>query len=438
MLGTLSAVICLGQALKGDPLIAVAKQYFAEAAVAAESDHGKLWGGVLTSPLLLVDSDTRKIYASQADAQGLLQLEEGVWTGKLPDALPVANYAFKWSGVRWTIIALSTVPASLDERIELFMHETFHWFQPDLGLLVAGRPCAHMDTYDGRVWIRLEGKAMQQALLSEGDVRLRHLKGALTFRAYRQSKFPDAAEDERLLELNEGLAQYTGISLMGMPRDETFHFAARVLGGWPSSRPSLSRWYAYDLLPAYGLTLDELDAVWRSGLTKDSDVVGVLAAKIGWTAPRDLARGAAVFARPYGLAKISSEERERDKAHKKVIAELEKKFVKGTVIVVPLSARRPFAFRTDSIVELPPYGTVFSNVQLQDEWGSVSVDQGGILLSPDRSVGYLSSEGSAGVKGDGWRLELNSGWGLAPGKRQGDLEIVRSLPMLGFTAAWHF
>ena len=435
---------------EADPFLPFAKQYFAEAQVAAAADGGRLWGRKLLTPILLIDDGTRKIYGTQADLEGRLKEVDGVWVGDLPANLPVANFAFKWAGVRWMIVARSSLPGSLTERFTLFMHETFHWFQPELGLFAPSGPCPHLDTYEGRVWLRLEGRALERCMVeSNREEQTKHLRNALLFRRYRQSIFTSAPEKERLLELNEGLAQYTGVRLMGLPSEETLRYVSRVLGRWPQSRPSFARTYAYDLLPAYGLLLDEMESGWRTRLNKDSDVVGMAARAISWESPSSLKHDAAAAARAYGYARIVGEERARDKEHKQSQAILERKFIKGPVITLPRPSRKTFSFRTDMLTELENYGTVYRNMQLEDVWGKVVIGEDGILVSADGSSAVISIEGDgsllnsatgssgAQVGGKGWKLELAPGWKLAPGLRKGDFEVRKAEAVEAAAGCWN-
>ena len=49
-------------------------------------------------------------------------------------------------------------------RREFMLHELFHRIQPDLGLITLSGQNAHLDTVEGRVWLRLEWRALARAL----------------------------------------------------------------------------------------------------------------------------------------------------------------------------------------------------------------------------------------------------------------------------------
>ena len=64
--------------------VRLAKDYFNEAEEMFEADAGKLWGRSLEGPMIFVDLETRQAVANQADLQGHLQFNEGVYVGSLP------------------------------------------------------------------------------------------------------------------------------------------------------------------------------------------------------------------------------------------------------------------------------------------------------------------------------------------------------------------
>ena len=121
-----------------------------------------------------------------------------------------ANTALEWGGSRWTTVVWRMVPADAHARARMFLHELFHRIQPQLGFMIADGRNDHLDTLEGRYWMQLEWRALSKALGASGEKRVAALRDALSFRAERRRRFPGAAENERPLEMNEGLAQYTG------------------------------------------------------------------------------------------------------------------------------------------------------------------------------------------------------------------------------------
>ena len=150
-----------------------------------------------------------------------------VFTGYLPKDQNVANTATEWSGVHWTQL-LWPLPDEQSKRDTLIAHELFHRVQDQLKLPnVTSGDNAQLDTVDGRYYLQLEWRALARALDAPIDAdRRQAVKSAILFRAERHRLFPQAVQQERALELNEGLAEYTGVRV-----------GSRFSGGTSESRP---------------------------------------------------------------------------------------------------------------------------------------------------------------------------------------------------------
>ena len=143
--------------------VAQAKQYFDEAQRICEKDAGELWGKSLCAPMIFTDQQTREVIANQADAESRLKKQDGVFVGELPPEVSPANTAMTWAGTKWTMI-MWPLPASPTTRDRLMMHELFHHLQDELGLPGSNPTNAHLATLEGRFWLELEWRALQQAL----------------------------------------------------------------------------------------------------------------------------------------------------------------------------------------------------------------------------------------------------------------------------------
>src|SRR5438270_3717665 len=289
---------------------AAAARYFQEARLASEDDGGRLWGRPVYGPVLLVDPKTMTVVANRADAEGKLTPAGDVFTGRLPAGTMVANTAFEWSGVKWAMV-MWPLPGSAVERVQLILHESWHRIQGDLGLPAGEGPNAHLDTYEGRLLLRLELRALQAALRAEGPERQAAVADALLFRAARHALSPTAAAGEARLEVHEGLAEYTGVKLRGTPEAETRRALADRLGGPPP--PNFTRTFAYLTGPAYGLLLDAAGRPWREKLTTGSDLSALLGEAAGVAAPADARRAADARAAAYGGPALAAEEQQRER-----------------------------------------------------------------------------------------------------------------------------
>lgn len=385
-----------------------AQEYFKEAAALCQREGSRLWGVSLCGPIVIADPKTGTIATSQTPPDA-----------PRPAALGFANAAMNWGGTRWTTLIWQMIPADERDRGILLTHELFHRVQPELGLLVQEGDTGHLDTADGRYWLQLEWRALAAALRTSDDARRAALQDALAFRSARQKAFPDARKHEHALEINEGLAHYTGVVAGTASRLEALEAALALLDG-AGARDTFVRTFPYVSGPAYGLLLDAVSPGWTRQITAQSEPVQLLT-KAADLAPAADAQAAATR---YEGAKLRSAEDARAARHAVRVAALRQRFVDGPVIVLPRP--RTASFVTTGMVPIPGAGTVIPTYRTTADWGTLEADS--VLMSGDRTTIALPAPVSpAGptIKGEGWTLTLASGWTIRPGPRTGDFVVVR-------------
>ena len=403
----------------------LATRFFEEAKALSEKDAGRLWGIPLYGPLAIVDPNTRTVIANRADREGYLKKSGNVFIGTLPAREIIASTAMSWAGVRWTVLAWP-LPRDEDERAHLIAHEMWHRIQDQLGLPAANPANRHLDTRDGRIWMRLEWRALQAALRQSGAGRRQAVADALTFRAHRRSLFSNAATEERGLEMNEGLAEYTGVRV---PSDSEAAAMARTLKNLRAAETwdSYVRSFAYASGPAYGILLDGPLPGWRKGLRPDDDLGQLLQEALSVSLPANLEAEAAKRAARYGDNQIIGAESEREKSRQKRLAEYRRRFIEGPLLIIPL-ARMNVGFNPLNLEPLDDLGTVYPTMTVTDEWGVLKVTGGALLNTgwTKVTVPAPSNPDASPLRGDGWALELKEGWGLRPGARGGDHILVKT------------
>ena len=368
--------------------------------------------------------------ANQPDEEGELVEWHGVWAGQFPAARGIANFATEWAGKRWTMLVW---PLPNDEvaRARLLLHESFHNAQFELNLSSGGSGvCSHLDTYDGRLWVRLEARALAAALRSSIDgreeARDEAARDAMLFRAMRRSLFPDAAENEDGLERLEGSAEYTGVRLCSPDARVRTEAAVGLLEGL-RDRPSLTRSFQYATGPALGLLLDDHDPYWREAFLAGSSLSAMLAPAVwfeggrgpGARAPRPRAR--------HGV-RVRAGRRRGDAARGGTPAPtraVSRALPRRTGARPPPPASPQTSFDPSRIEILEGVGSVYGTLWLSDAWGVADAPGGGLILE-DGTVRLAAPSDVEGpqLAGDGWTLELATGWSVAPGKRDGDWCVV--------------
>ncbi|MEQ8768563.1 MAG: hypothetical protein RL885_31950 [Planctomycetota bacterium] len=396
----------------------LASRYLAEGQAIAAADAGRLWGHSLEGPLLFADRCTRQITANQADAEGRLHEKGDLYFGELPIEVNIANTAIHWAGVEWTMVAWP-LPPTFAPRQRLLAHEMFHRIQDEIGFPANNPDNSHLEERDGRLWLRLEWRALAAALRAAGDERKAAIRDALAFQNERHRLIPGAAEAERGLEMNEGLAEYTGYALGGEPRETVAAEVANLLEHLPESGQTLMRSFAYTSGPAYGWLLDAASPEWRTGLQAKHS----LADRLGEALDLEPVKASQLWARAkiYDGERVLAEEDARRAKQEQRRSELVAQYVEGPVLVLPLTESMRYSFNPRSLESLGEHGTFYPTLEVSDAWGVLKVDDGALMTADRKDVRVRvpdSVEGSEWT-GPGWTLTLKAPWRGAGSKETG-------------------
>jgi hypothetical protein len=376
---------------------------------------------------MFVDRASRFIAANVPDSAGLLTERNGVWVGTLPSDQNVANTALDCAGRRWSMLVWP-VPSNRYARQQLVFHELFHRIQPEIGFPATDAVNDHLDTRDGRVWLRLEWRALAEALVRQDDARRQAVEDALAFRARRLLLFPSARASERALELNEGLAEYTGLVMSGLPMSVVADRAAFELGR-REQQEHYARSFAYASGPAYGTLLDQSDSSWRTRLTARSDLGSLLSDVMDVPASHAGAEGRVDR---YDGARVIAQEQERAERSAAVQAELRTRFLESPTLSLTPGEEFRYSFDPNAAAPLQGVGTSYDRARITDTWGVLNVLSGGVLfVRPDRyivevKVPINNSGDAPPTGGDTWTLELTDGWVLERGATPGSWVVVRA------------
>ncbi|WP_407073153.1 hypothetical protein [Stenotrophomonas pavanii] len=416
------ALLVPGPAAAASPELSddAAKAIFDQANALCRKDNGDLWGASLCGPMMLVDRATRRVVASQADPHGLLRARGEVFVGQLPSDAIIANTAVDWSGMRWTQL-LWPLPENDARRSTLLAHEMFHRVQPTLSIAPpAEGGNEHLDTLEGRYWLQMEWRALAAALaVPDTGAQRSAAIDALTFRAERHRRFPAAAMEEAALELNEGLAEYTGVFVGNAGPAARIEAALHDLRAHVDD-PSFVRSFAYATCPAYGLMLDQVLPGWRRDLASHPKGLGSLLAEAVHTDPSLDARALRAAVARYGGEALRDTEVLREQQRLAQLEHNRARFVTGPVLRLELRDMR-IQFDPNSVQPLPGSGMVYPTMQLTDVWGSLNVTDGALLQSDWKAV-FVQAPASTEppLQGPGWSLNLKPDWSLVPGTRNGD------------------
>jgi hypothetical protein len=396
---------------------ATAVQALDEFAAACDDQGRRLWGQTLCGPVVLVHAPTRASIANRPDPDGRFTPGAGAWLGALPAGMPTANTSVAWGGAEWAMVLLP-LPADPFDRLALLAHEAFHRIQDELGLSARDVQNPHLDDEQGRVLLRMELRALADALRHDGEAGRAALLDALRFRAHRHHLYPGADTLEALLERHEGLAEFTGVafamSVLNTPLDPVLERLERF-----ERRPSYVRALGYGTGPALGMLLDRHAPGWREE-AGERPLAALLADAAGVTHLDTGSAGDIVdHARRYGYEVVVAEESQRARESAARLADIRARLLDGPVLLLRQDDLRA-SFNPNELVPVGDAGTYYPTGTFQAAWGTLSVTAGGAVVSPDwRTVRVPAPDdptaGESAVRGEGWALELAEGWTVQPG-----------------------
>jgi hypothetical protein len=88
-----------------------------------------------------------------------------------------------------------------------------------------------------------------------------------------------------------------------------------------------------------------------------------------------------------------------------------------------------YSYSPNNVIGIDANNTVYPTMRLVDAWGILTVTDGAWLERD--GTGHLvrarvpapTDLSARPLKGEGWALELTSGWEVVPGERSGDVKI---------------
>lgn len=387
--------------------------------------HQHLWMKDLYGPILLVDAETRKLFANFSDTAGILKQDGKIYTGILPNEINIANTAINWNGRRWAMIMLP-LPVNKQDRINLLAHELFHVSQPSLGFQLFNPENNHLDQKDGRIYLRLELEALKKTIQTTLEIeRKTHLTNALTFRKYRYLLYPGADTTENLLELNEGFAEYTGSVISGRNEKQSIEHFMQSINSFLSN-PTFVRSFAYHTIPIYGYLIDNTKKGWNREITIKANLTDYFVKAFDISIPNDLKKTTDLILSQYNGGVIISEEKTREEKTKKLIDEYKSKFITEPHFELVFEQMN-ISFDPSNIMPIEDKGTFYPNIRVTDNWGILTVENGA-LMSPgwDKiSVTVPLKNENKNLSGDGWTLELNDGYSVTKNESTGNYRLTK-------------
>jgi hypothetical protein len=390
----------------------------------ATSEGQYLWRYNLYGPMLLVNPDTRQLFANEQDSAGLLKKTGSIYTGLLPSEKNIANTAIDWSGKKWAMIILP-LPLDFHERINLMAHELFHKSQSSLQFHLGEVTNNHLDEMNGRIYLQLELAALMKALESSPADKKQYIAAALTFRAYRYSLYPGADSTENELEINEGLAEYTGLMTSARNRQETLvHFQQDIAILLQAA--SFVRSFALRTIPLYGYLLHDSLPLWNQEITSHTSLNAYFKKAFNISLPDNIKAQTAILAQQYNGQAIIVAETAREAIKQQQLAAYKQLFIQQPHLDIALE-KMNCSFNPGKIIPLEDIGAVYLTMRVTDNWGVLTVEKGALLHNSWKKITLSTPQATQGntVEGDGWKLLLKEGYKIKKDKTGGNYILVK-------------
>jgi len=317
------------------------------------------------------------------------------------------------------------LPLPKEEKLQnnLIIHELFHRIQPAIGFEnLQELDNGHLDALEGRMLLILELEALKNAVMAEEEnTRKTHLSNALTFRTKRHTN-KDRKTAENTLELNEGLAEYTGMMLSGRTTEELKqHFNQQIDIFY--SNPTFTRSFAYQTIPLYGYLLSLKRTNWHKNITKETNLTDYFLEAFAIQLDENIAYKELAQQYDYNYEKHLDKEQKREEERLNKIAAYRQKFLENPVLKIAFQNMN-MSFDPRNITPLEPSGTIYPTIKITDNWGILTVENGA-LIDPNWSrisVTPPQKQEASLIEGDGWKLDLQEGWEIVKKEDQFELK----------------
>jgi len=388
-----------------------AAKYFREVETICNKDNGNLWGKNLYGPLMYIDRPSRKIFANKPDKEGLLKLKDGIYTGIYPRELIIDNICLEYGG---TLFAMAPLPSEEDDYkiITRAVHGLFHCFQKNSGFEPSRFNTRLMDEKNARLWLKLEWRALRNAINNNGEQRIQSIRDALIFRGARRELYPSEKTDENKFENYEGLSTLT-YTLLCSDSSEKINVNLLNYLDIIYKFQSYSRTYGFLHGALYGYLAYEKGFDFKSVRTDSLDLAYKVKELYNIQLPAICRDVAGSLALSYDIQSIYIEEEQRltdikERIHRQISIFTEKP-------VVYLELESPyFDFEPEDIRSLDTLGTIYTAIRVSDNWGKLTVENGGCLVSYNLKSMRITAKNFRKVKnhiyGDGWHIILNNEW----------------------------
>ncbi len=391
-----------------------AAEYFNKIDSICKNEKASLWGEDIYGPLMMVDPDTRQIYANFQDDEGLLKPRDGIFVGIYPKEKVIRDFAVVFGG---TLTGMAQLRSTENEYeiISRSVHALFHCLQIRKGIDTPEFHASHLNEKTARLWVKMEWRALQRAVRTSGDTRTQAIRDALVFRSARREMYPRFVTEENNFENYEGTTTFTYIYLCSSNYKEYLNRLLNYYDRIYDTRSYPNSW-GFINGALYSHLLFESGFDFKTINSREVDLGEIIREKYKIGLPeisRDIA-GSLAF--NYDIDLINEEEHSRELRLREDLRKTVSKYIDRPVVYLELESPN-FSFEPGDMTPVDTLGTIYNTLRVSDNWGKIVVDEGGCLVSPGLEFIRVPAKNintdKNHISGDGWQIILNDSWELA-------------------------
>jgi len=274
----------------------------------------------------------------------------------------------------------------------------------------------NMDEKNARLWTKLEWKALKKAIETKGSEQEVAIRDALIFDNSQKVLYQQYIPDEIRFINNEGLATFTYLFLTKNSWDDYLKRLFEKLNQI-YTMPSFSRSFGEIHGAMYATLLYQKGFDFKTIRSDTVDLSNLVKKAYNIELPEVCRDVAGSLALNYDIEVIQSEEKIRVEEIKKWIDSQIGIFIDKPIVFLELTSPY-FDFEAEDVHPMDTLGTLYSRMRVADDWGKLTVDKGGCLVSNNYKTIRLSAKGYKSDKnkitGDGWQILLNNDWEIVP------------------------
>ena len=216
---------------------------------------------------------------------------------------------------------------------------------------------------------------------------------------------------ENALEINEGIAEYTGM-MLGRKNSNIEQHLIKNINNFYTNK-TFVRSFAYQTIPVYGYLLSKTTPYWHKQINHNTVLTDYFLKAFNISSSYNTDYIEIAQQNDYNYTSIITDEKKLEQQKIALKKAYIKKFTQDTTLQIGLKNMN-ISFDPRNISPLDKLGTVYPNLKISDNWGILTVKKGALISAnwDSITVSKPNYKSDSILKGDGWKLVLKTNWSL--------------------------